>query len=100
MGNLIYSSQNNDDIIDQISKYHVGDINEFLRLAEICKSSKDPRIHAWKIACLYYYMVTLPDYEHDLGSCQPNIIVQYNELKCSSDKDIKDFIAIGSGEIY
>ncbi len=99
MGNLIYSTHDNDNIIDQISKYQVGDINEFVRLAELCKTSKDPRVQAWKVACLYYYMVKLPDHMHDLGSSQPAIIAQYNELKCSDDKQIKDFLVLGSGEI-
>ena len=98
MGNF-YSTRYNDLLINQISKYKAGDIEEFARLAELGKNSDhDIRFHAWKIACLYYYMMKLPESMHDLGFSQPSIIAEYEELTSSNDPRIKTFIALGLGQ--
>lgn len=101
MGNYLYSTRYNDLLINQISKYKAGDIEEFTRLAELGKNSNgDIRFRAWKIACLYYYMTKLPESMHDIGASQPFIIAEYEELSSSNDPQVKTFIAIALGEPF
>lgn len=97
MGNYLYADVQ--DLFNQISKYKAGDIEEFMRLADLGKHTADIRFRAWKIACLYYYMVNLPESMHDLGISQPSIIAAYEELASSEDPTVQQFVNLGMPKV-
>ena len=85
-----------DILLDQISKYRAGDIDEFIRIAEMGKHFDYLKeFRAWKVACLYYYMINMPEYLHDLGYTQPMIISEFQDWQ--KDTTVKSWIDIAMG---
>ena len=80
----VASSTNSVDTM--LSEYKIDDINSFIQIAKHVKDNdSNKKFYAWKIGCLYRFLINLPEYTHDIGYLSSEIITKYKDLGCSID---------------
>lgn len=72
----------------ELQNYTPGSIEEFQNIIDHADKNllSDPEFQAWKIACLYQFLIILDESEHDLGHMQPKLIEKFMELKSEINK--------------
>lgn len=84
MGNTSFSlKSSNHEIKKSIECYKTGDIDEFQNIMNKSNPEiqKNEYFQAWKIGCLYHFLVNLQESEHDIGDSQSKIISKFKEFE-------------------
>lgn len=73
----------------QIAQYTPGDVEEFEKIVQSVGNTVylGPSYKAWKLGCLYHFLVTLDPRQHDIGESQAKIIGSFTELEAGAMED-------------
>lgn len=102
------------DVEEKLDSYKPGDVRKFEEIMNNIPDSykSDPKFKAWKLSCMYYFILNFDEDQHNIGVNLSTIIQKFGELEAKaftgiksddpsvrqSSKDILHFMHLATGK--